>query len=377
MNVQLLDLKAQYASIKEEIRAAVEEVLESQHFIMGPKVSGFEKDCCEYLGTGNTLGVSSGSDALLLALMALDIKPGDKVITTPFSFFATAGCVARLGAIPVFADIDPETFTISPDSVETILRGMAESDRKKVKAIIPVHLYGQMADMNRIMDIAGRYGLYVVEDAAQAFGSDSLYNNEVKKAGTIGHIGCYSFFPSKNLGAYGDGGMVSTNDPHLHEKMKILRVHGSSPKYYHKVIGGNFRLDELQAAVLQVKLRYLDQWSRDRQSVAGRYCDGLARVEGIQAPVRKVQTEYGHIYHQYVVRCSSRDSLQAKLTAAGIGNAVYYPVPLHLQECFAYLGYSKGDMPESERAAEEVLALPIYPELDTVEIDTVLKLLIL
>ncbi len=377
MNVQLLDLKAQYASIREEIRNAVDEVLESQHFIMGPKVSGFEKDCSNYLGTGNTLGVSSGSDALLLALMALDIKPGDKVITTPFSFFATAGCVARLGAIPVFADIEPATFNISPDSIEAILGEMTDTELKRVKAIIPVHLYGQMADMSQIMKIAERYGLYVVEDAAQAFGADTLYNNEIRKAGTIGHIGCYSFFPSKNLGAYGDGGMVSTNDPQLFEKMKILRVHGSSPKYYHKVIGGNFRLDELQAAVLQVKLRYLDQWSRSRQSVADRYCEALARIEGIQEPVRKVQTEYGHIYHQYVVRCSNRDKLQARLTAAGIGNAVYYPVPLHLQECFSYLGYSKGDMPESERAAAEVLALPIYPELDTMEIDKVLETLIL
>jgi len=305
--------------------------------------------------------------------MAIGVGPGDRVITTPFSFFATAGAVARLGAIPMFADIDPETYNICPSAVETVLQELDSEARASVKAIIPVHLYGQMADMERIMLIAEKHKLYVIEDAAQAFGAETLYQGSVRKAGTIGHIGCYSFFPSKNLGGYGDGGMVSTNDASLYERMRILRVHGSSPKYYHQFIGGNFRLDELQAAVLQVKLRYLDQWSMQRQGVAATYTEGLSDQECLCVPKRTDALPFGHIFHQYVLRSTRRDTLKQGLDASGIGNAVYYPVPLHLQACFAYLGYRAGDMPESERAAEEVLALPIFPELSDTNIQEVIR----
>lgn len=371
MAVQLLDLNAQYETIRCEIRAAIDEVLDAQHFILGPKVMGFERDCESYLRVPHALGVSSGSDALLLALMALGIGPGDKVITTPFSFFATAGAIARLGGTPVFVDIDPATYNICPESIEVVLKDMGAEARATVRAIIPVHLYGQMTDMDRIMKIADAYGLYVIEDAAQAFGAETVYRGGVHKAGTIGHIGCYSFFPSKNLGGYGDGGMVTTKDPELFEKMRILRVHGSSPKYYHQVIGGNFRLDELQAAVLRVKLKYLDQWSSGRQVVASWYREMLSQLNQVSLPQRVRDIEFGHIYHQYVISCGRRDELKALLHDANIGSAVYYPVPLHLQKCFAYLGYNTGSMPESEKAAGSVLALPIYPELKQIDVEEV------
>jgi len=353
-NVPLLDLKAQYDTIREEIRAKVDEVMDQQAFIMGPEVAAFEEEVAAYCGSGcQAVGVSSGTDALLLAMMALDIGRGDEVITTPFSFFATAGCIVRLGAVPVFVDIEADTFNIDPSRIEAAVT-------ERTKAIIVVHLFGQCAEMDAILEIARRRGLAVIEDAAQAIGAE--YRG--RRAGSMGDAGCFSFFPSKNLGGFGDGGMVVATAADLAERMKLLRVHGAPSGYIHEQVGGNFRLDALQAAVLRIKLRHLDAWSDGRRANAADYrrrfeAAGLAAGEVI-VPVEKQDR---HIYNQYVIRVKQRDRLREHLKALSIGHSVYYPLPLHLQPCFADLGGREGDMPVAEKAAGEVLALPVYSEL--------------
>jgi dTDP-4-amino-4,6-dideoxygalactose transaminase len=361
--VPLLDLKAQHATIREEVRVAMDRVVESQHFILGPEVEALEREVAEYSGCAHAIGVSSGTDALLVALMAIDLKPGDDVITTPYTFFATGGAIARLGARLVMVDIDPSSYNIDPARIEAAITS-------RTRAIIPVHLYGQMADMDPIMEIAERRGLYVIEDAAQALGSDY----QGLRAGSIGHLGCFSFFPSKNLGGIGDGGMVTSNDIDLAHRVRLLRNHGYSPKYYNKVVGGNFRLDAIQAAVLRVKLKYLDGWTEARQHNAAIYRDlfgeaGLSSTldeftgdaRGVVLPVESPNVR--HIYNQFVIRSHRRNDLIKHLKDRQIGTEVYYPVPMHLQECFADLGYASGDFPASEAAADQTLALPIYPEL--------------
>jgi len=363
MNIPLLDLKAQYATIQEEVKKAIDEVLESQVFILGPKVEELEKNIAMYSQTKYAVGVSSGTDALLVSLMALGIGPGDEVITTPFTFFATAGVISRLCARPVFVDIDPVTFNIDQAKIERAIT-------KKTKAIVPVHLFGQCADMDPILEIAKKHNLYVIEDAAQSIGAE--YKGQ--KAGSMGDLGIFSFFPSKNLGGIGDGGMVVTNDQDLYEKVKILRVHGSKPKYFHKIVGGNFRLDALQAAVLIVKLRCLDGWSRKRQENAAYYDKklkeaGLVDKSFVKIPVpvyKPTGDKNYHIYNQYTLRVKDRDKLLVHLKENAIGTEIYYPLPLHAQECFKDLGYKKRNLPVSEEAAGSVLSLPVYPEL-TVE----------
>ncbi len=360
MQVPLLDLKAQYAKIKTEIMSAAEELFDSQYFILGGKVAALEKEVASYCSTGYAVGVSSGTDALLISLMALGIGQGDRVITTPYTFFATAGSIARLGAIPVFADIEPGTYNISPSAVASVIDAMSSEKRDSLRAILPVHLYGQCAEMDPILEIAGRYGLAVVEDAAQAIGSE--YRG--RRAGSMGVFGCFSFFPSKNLGAFGDGGIVTTRDAKQDETLRILRGHGSKPKYYHKVIGGNFRLDAFQASVVSIKLKYLDEWTRQRQENAGRYRE-LFEQAGLQDKIElPLQIQERHIYNQFVIRvAANRDKLREFLADSKIGTEVYYPVPMHLQECFSYLGHKTGDFPVAEQAARHTLALPIYPEL--------------
>jgi dTDP-4-amino-4,6-dideoxygalactose transaminase len=350
MNVPLLDLKAQYLSIKAEVDASIAEVFESQHFILGPKVEQCEMAIASYSNCAHAIGVSSGSDALLACLMAENIGVGDEVITTPYSFFATAGAIARLGATPVFVDIDPQTYNLEPSEIRSKITS-------RTRAIIPVHLYGQMADMDPVMALAREHHLIVIEDAAQAIGAE--YKGA--RAGSIGHYGCFSFFPSKNLGGAGDGGMVVTNDIQRAEKLRCLRAHGSKPKYYHKIVGGNFRLDAIQAAVVSAKLPHLDTWTAARQRNAKRY-DQLLGHLGTPIGLPTVMTGR-HIFNQYVIRVTNRDELQAYLKQKGVGTEVYYPVPLHLQECFAYLGHKAGAFPQSERAAKETLALPVHPEL--------------
>ncbi len=359
MNIPLLDLKAQFQSIKEEVNLAIQEVLESQHFILGPKVEQCEKAIAAYSQCQYGVGVSSGSDALLVCLMAENIGQGDEVITTPYTFFATVGAISRLGATPVFVDIDPKTYNLDVSQIQTKITS-------RTRAIIPVHLYGQMADMDPIMELAREHNLIVIEDAAQAIGAE--YKG--RAAGSIGHYGCFSFFPSKNLGAIGDGGMVVTNDQARAEKLKVLRAHGSKPKYYHRVVGGNFRLDAIHAAVVSAKLPFLDKWTTGRQRNAKTY-DQLFLEQGLRGVVEGREiidvpsvVTTRHIFNQYVIRVSRRDELQAYLKSKGVGTEVYYPVPMHLQECFAYLGYSAGMFPESEAAARQTLALPIQPELN-------------
>jgi len=349
MQVPLLDLKAQYAAIKDEILAAVSDVLESQRCIGGPKVAELEKKIALICDCKFAVGVSSGTDAILNTLMSFDIGPGDEVITTPFTFFATTGCIARVGAKPVFVDIDPKTFNINPGLIEAVVT-------EKTKAIMPIHLFGQTADMDPVMEVAGRHNLYVIEDAAQSI--TSTYKG--RKAGSIGTAGCFSFFPSKNLGGIGDGGMIVTNDEELHHRQFIMRNHGSEPKYYHKYVGGNFRLDPIQAVALLVKLTHLDEWSEARRQNAAYYNEAF-KGTAIRTPY--VDPNCVTIYNQYVIRIPHRDELFEHLKKNNIGCEIYYPVPMHLQECFGYLGYEEGDLPESEKAAKEVLALPIYPEL--------------
>ncbi len=370
MKVPLLDLKLQYLSHKKELDEALIRVAESQYFILGKEIEKLESLLKEYLGCKYAIGVSSGTDALLLALMALDIQPGDEVIVPTFSFFATAGVVSRLNAVPVFADVDPVTFNLDPNEIEKLIT-------PKTKAIIPVHLYGQSAAMDEIMTIAKKHNLKVVEDGAQAIG---VQYKDGKKVGTIGDIGCYSFFPSKNLGCFGDGGLVVTDDDEIGEMLKIKRVHGGKPKYYHKVIGGNFRIDEIQAAVLNVKLPFLDAWSEKRRENAKLYTKffieaGLAEEEGRlifdeknkvllpKAVYKDSDVKNYHIYNQYIIRVEKRDELRAYLGTQEIGTEIYYPVPFHRQECFANLNCNDADFPVSNKAASDTIALPIFPEL--------------
>jgi dTDP-4-amino-4,6-dideoxygalactose transaminase len=361
MKVPLLDLQAQLEPLKEELQDAVLEVLNSGRYILGPKVEELEKAIADYCGVAHAIGVSSGTDALLVALMALDAGPGDLVLTTPYSFFATAGCVVRTGATPVFVDIDPDSYNIDPKALARWFEENPEKARA-VKVIIPVHLYGQCADMDPILEIAERQGVAVIEDAAQAIGATYPSRRGVKKAGSMGTVGCFSFFPSKNLGGIGDGGMVVTNDAALGERIRLLRNHGAKPKYYHSMIGGNFRLDPIQAAVLLVKLPHLDKWHAMRRKNA-EYYD--AKFQGSLVKIPSVQ--YGrehHIYNQYIVSVPDRrEELREYLQARNIGHEVYYPVPFHEQKCFEPLGYKTGDFPRSEHAARHTLALPIYPEL--------------
>jgi dTDP-4-amino-4,6-dideoxygalactose transaminase len=362
MNVPLVDLNRQYQTIEGEINEAIGQVVRSGHFILGAEVDSFEKEIAAFCGVKHAIGVASGTDALLLSLRAIGVGPGDRVITPPFTFFATAGMICNLGATPVFVDIEPQTFNIDPQALSFALESDAEL-AKAAKAVIPVHLYGQTADMDPIMKLARQYELSVIEDAAQAIGA--AYKG--CKAGTIGQLGCFSFFPTKNLGAYGDAGMIITNDDALAEKLRLLRVHGSKPKYYHRMVGYNSRLDALQAAILRAKLPHLDRWSCERAAHAAQYDEMLSRLEGIEPPV--VAEGRTHIYHQYTIRVreGKRNALQGFLRERGIGTEIYYPLPLHLQECFASLGYREGDLPEAERASSGVLSLPVFPELTSVE----------
>lgn len=372
MKVPLLDLKPQYKSLKKEIDETLIRIAESQYFILGPEVDKMEKAFNEYLGCKHSVGVSSGTDALLIALMAIDIKPGDEVIVPTFSFFATAGVVARMNAIPVLVDSDPVTFNIDPAEVEKKIT-------PKTKAIIPVHLFGQSCEMDQVMTIARKRKIKVIEDAAQAIGAQY---KDGRCVGTIGDIGCFSFFPSKNLGCFGDGGLVTTNDDRLAQRLKILRVHGGEPKYYHKIIGGNFRLDALQAAIISVKLPYLNSWSDKRRKNAETYTKffierELATEEGrikfdsknkvlLPKAIYKANAAAAknyHIYNQYIIRVEKRDELRKYLAEKEISTEIYYPVPFHKQECFSYLGYKPGDFPIAEQAADTSIALPIYPEL--------------
>jgi dTDP-4-amino-4,6-dideoxygalactose transaminase len=362
MEVPLLDLKGQYATIREQVMAAVAEVLESQQCIGGPKVAELEKQVAAVSDCKYAVGVSSGTDAILNCLMSMEIGPKDEVITTPFTFFATVGCIARVGARPVLIDIDPRTYNIDPDLIEAAVT-------KRTRAIMPVHLYGQMADMDPIMEVARRHKLAVIEDAAQSI--TSTYKG--RKAGSIGTAGCFSFFPSKNLGGIGDGGMVVTNDEALFRRLMMMRNHGSEPKYYHKYVGGNFRLDPVQAAALLVKLPHLADWSEARRRNAAYY---NKRFAGTVVQTPWVSPDCKTIYNQYCIRVPRRDELVAHLKANKIGCEIYYPVPAHLQECFAYLGYKRGDFPESERAAAEIMALPIYPELTRPMQDAVVETII-
>ncbi len=349
---------------------AIDQVCASQHFILGEHVRAFEDEAARYCGTASGIGVSSGTDALLLALMALGIGPGDEVITSPFTFFATAGAIARLGARPVFCDIDPVTFNMSSTAVQAFIEGRCATRGAKlinratgsqIKAILPVHLYGQSADMQALVAIARRHQLKVIEDAAQAIGTEDTNGARV---GSIGDVGCFSFFPSKNLGAFGDAGLCTTSNAELAESMRVLRVHGGKPKYFHAVIGGNFRIDELQAAVLRVKLKYLDGWTAGRQRNAAYYSQAFADAGlGVQLRTPPAPAGGRHVFNQYIVRAQRRDALKAFLIGRGVGCEIYYPVSLHQQKCFAYLGYGAGDFPESEQAAQETLALPVYPEL--------------
>jgi dTDP-4-amino-4,6-dideoxygalactose transaminase len=353
--VPLLDLRAQFDMIREPIFEAITRVVESQQFILGPEVEGLEREIAAYCGTRFAIGCSSGTDALLLALMALKVGSGDEVITTPYTFFATAGVIVRLGARPVFVDIDPETFNIDPVAI-------AQKISPKTKAIIPVHLYGRIAEMEAINAVAARHGIAVVEDACQAIGAEC----RGRRAGGLGTVAAFSFFPSKNLGGFGDGGMITTNDPTIAEKVRILRVHGMEPKYYHHAVGIMGRLDALQAAVLRVKLQYLDSWTGARQANARCYANLFeARELTRWLTVPREPTAGRHVFNQYVVRvpAAHRDMLRKHLHQSGVGTEIYYPVPLHMQECFATLGHRVGDFPHSERAAAESIALPVYPEM--------------
>jgi len=410
MNVPVLDLIRQYESIREEMDAAVLEVIRSGKYVLGPYVKAFEEEAAAYCGAKHAIGVASGTDALLLSLRALGVGPGDSVILPSFTFFATAGVVHNVGATPVFCDIRPDTFNLDPDHLREILSAgptnstnsmnptnSTNSMNPRFRAVIPVHLYGQMADMDEILAVAEEYGLAVVEDAAQAIGatySPSLNQphepqelhephelnepqelhelnephephepQEPKKAGTLGATGCFSFYPTKNLGAYGDGGMITTNDDELAERLRMLRVHGAKPKYFHKMVGVNSRLDAIQAAILGVKLQHLDEWFAARAKVADRYDELLGDIAGVVTPHRA--DGRSHIFHQYTIRVrdGNRDALKEHLQENGVGSMIYYPKPLHLQECFSHLGYREGQLPECEAASSEALSLPIFPEI--------------
>jgi dTDP-4-amino-4,6-dideoxygalactose transaminase len=353
ISVPMLDLHAQYLPLKGEIDSAIQRVVDSQHFINGPEVSALEQQVAAYSQVRHCVGVTSGSDALLVALMALDVGPGDEVITTPYTFFATVGAIVRAGARPVFVDIDPATFNLDVRQLESHVTG-------RTRAIIPVHLFGQCADMDPVLALARKHRLAVIEDAAQAIGAE--YKG--RRAGSMGTIGCFSFFPSKNLGAFGDGGAVVTNDDSLADKLSLLRNHGAKPKYFHKLVGGNFRLDTLQAAVLSVKLKHLDHWTARRQQHAAEYDSAFGRLPHLRPSVTTppvVQSR--HIFNQYVIRVKDREGLRTHLKQSQVGHEIYYPLPMHLQECFSNLGHHRGEFPEAEKAALTTLALPIYPEL--------------
>jgi dTDP-4-amino-4,6-dideoxygalactose transaminase len=366
MNVPLLDLKAQYQQIKSEIEPVLLRVAESQYFILGPDVTELEKNIAAYVGASHAIGVSSGTDALLLALMALDIGPGDGVIVPTFSFFATAGVVSRLNATPIFVDIDKRSYNLAPELLEEAFEKYRHS--VNIKAIIPVHLFGQAADMDRIMAFADRHGLSVIEDAAQAIGTEY---SDGRKVGSIGTAGCFSFFPSKNLGAFGDGGIITTNDAELAKRMELLRVHGAEKRYFHEMIGGNFRLDALQAAVLNIKLPYLDDWHDGRRKNAALYNMLFANAGVIDSGKVTIpasvhephRVRHPHIYNQYCIRVNNRDGLMEHLTVHGIGCAIYYPVPFHRQKCFADLPGSADSFPVADEVCNDILALPVYPEL--------------
>ena len=379
--VPMLDLKAQFATIKDEVMARVAQVFEEQAFILGPHVARAEKELAAYLGVPHALGVSSGTDALLLSLMALGIEPGDGVITTPFTFFATAGCIARLGAVPLLADIDPATYNLDPAQVERLL---ARADLPaRPKAMIPVHLFGQPADLAPLLDLARAKGLKVVEDAAQAIGVVYPGAAGGPKIGSLGDTGCFSFFPSKNLGGAGDGGLITCQDDELAARLRSMRTHGSHPneKYRHIYVGGNFRLDAVQAAVISAKLPHLDDWSQARRDNATDYDrlftgSGLVAKGLVSLPARAwPQEPLSHVFNQYVIRVKDRDGVMAALGRAKVGNAVYYPIPMHLLECFAYLGGKPGDLPQAEKAAAEVLAIPVYPELSAVQRQRVVEVI--
>lgn len=378
MSVPLLDLAPQHDPLQPALLAAMEEVVVSGDFIMGPQVQALEEAIAAYCGAPHAIGVSSGTDALLVALMALGVGPGDLVLTTPFSFFATAGVVARIGARALFVDIEPTSYNLSPSALLETWQGLSNEERQRVKAIIPVHLFGQCAAMAELLDFAHKHGIPIIEDAAQSLGATYCTSSGPRKAGTMGEMGCFSFFPSKNLGGFGDGGMVITRDEALAEQLRILRVHGAKPKYHHALIGGNFRLDSLQAAVLLVKLPELDRWHTERRNNAARYqqlfqAAGLSETLTLPASLYEGQGLFPHIYNQYVVRAPQRDALQRHLQQRGIGSAIYYPIALHLQACFEGWGYQPGSMPESERAAREVLALPIYPGLSEAQQEEVVS----
>lgn len=356
MEVPLLDLKAQYETIREEVQEAVLRVCASQRFILGPEVAGLEEEVAACTGARFAVGVSSGTDALLVSLMALDVGPGDEIITSAYSFFASASVIARLGARPVFVDIDPDTFNMDPGAV-------AASLSPRTRAVMPVHLFGRCMDLDSMVELCRARGIAVVEDAAQSFGA---LDSRGRSAGTVGALGCFSFYPSKNLGAFGDGGMVITDDPGLARRIRLLRVHGEEPRYHHSLVGGNFRLDSLQAAVLRVKLKHLVAWVEGRRRNAQRYRELLEPLASENRLVLPGDCP-GHVYNQFVIRARERDRLRAFLDERGVGTEVYYPLPLHQQECFQALGYRAGDFPEAEAASLSSLALPIYPELSAAQ----------
>ena len=365
MKVQLLNLTAQYKKIRRTALEEIKKVCDSQHYILGKNVAALEEEIAKYCGVKHAVACASGTDAILIALMAEGVKSGDKVVTTPFTFFATAGSIARIGAVPVFVDIDPMTYNIDPNALESVLK-----KTKGIKAIVPVHLYGQCADMTAIMALARKYRVRVIEDSAQSIGA----SHGGVMSGALGHSSCFSFYPTKNLGCFGDGGMMTTNDDKTAERMRMLRVHGSRARYYHDEVGMNSRLDEIQAAVLRIKLKSLEQWTVGRIKNAKLY-DGLFTKASIARFITTPAVDEGNrmVYNQYVVRAKDRDALRAHLNGIGVGSEIYYPLCLHQQKCFKYLGYKKGSFPVSEKAASEVLALPIYPELKKAEISYVVE----
>ena len=387
MQVPLLDLKPQYQTLRDQIRAEVDRIMDSQMFIGGPKVEAFERAICAYTGAAHAVGVTSGTDALLISLMALGVQAGDAVVTTPYTFFATAGSIARVGASAVFIDIDPQTYNISVSALRRYLDGCRKDAKgellshagQTIRAIMPVHLYGLCCAMDEILELAAQYGLPVIEDAAQALSAQYPSKNGKGSAGAMGDFGCYSFFPSKNLGAFGDGGMVVCKDAAMANKLRALRNHGGEQRYFHKMVGGNFRLDALQAAVLSIKLPHLDAWSAQRRVNAALYHTEFAKA-GLDQILTLPAEPYAasglpnhHIFNQFIVRAPRRDALCEHLSKAGIGNAIYYPLPLHMQECFANLGYKEGDFPVAESAAKETIALPIFPELVPEQIHAVVE----
>ena len=378
MKVPLLDLRPPLEELHDEIVKAVTQVIDSTCYIMGPEIDGLEKEISAYCGTNDAVGVSSGTDALLLALMVLDVGPGDLVLTSDFSFFATAGVIARLNSTPVFVDIDPQTFNIDPESLRNTLTEMDAQTRKRVKAIIPVHLYGQCADMEAILNISREYNIPVIEDGAQAIGAECELDGQKKRAGSTGDFGCFSFFPSKNLGGVGDGGIVTVNNPEIAEQLRLKRVHGGERKYYHRVIGGNFRLDPIQAAVIRVKLPHLNEWHKQRQENAEHYNKLFVEkdlIGKVQLPfiAHPQNLQNAHIFNQYVIKAERRDELKSYLAENEIASEVYYPRPFHLQECFLHLGGKIGDFPVAEAVTTEVLALPIYPGMTKEMRETVVE----